>query len=504
MSVKTLPGPCSERQLMYVESKADVTLYGGAAGSGKSEIGVIDFLKYIDTPGFIGVMTRRTTPQMTGPGGLLSKCRRVFSQACSPEEYTWRAKDGKFVFHKSGAEIYLKHFERDDSDDNWQGAEANLFYIDEGTQFTQHMVQYIMSRMRNPSCPSIKPHLKITCNPDADHFLRKWVEPYLQEDGTPDRSKDGLIRYFTFMDGDFAWGDTPEDLVREYGVSVEDCLSFTFISATVADNPIVSKHNPKYVSWLKGLKGVERARLLDGNWYVREESSSYFSRKWVEEVQHVNEDDVWYTVRGFDFAGELVSDLNPSPDYTTSVRMRKMKNGDYIIDDIRRARVRHGQWENFVLECYQDDPFGVEYIIPQDPGPAAKRATQLFCRRLAELGINTKKEMSNKSKVDRFRPFASVAENGGVKILSNCGIDKENKITNSNDFYYEELEKFNGERSGGSKHGRKDDLVDATSTAFTALASKTVSLSGINKSLGELNKSMAVGNPFSGIPGRSW
>lgn len=26
---KKLPGPCSQRQLMYIESQADVTLYGG-------------------------------------------------------------------------------------------------------------------------------------------------------------------------------------------------------------------------------------------------------------------------------------------------------------------------------------------------------------------------------------------------------------------------------------------------------------------------------------------
>lgn len=494
---KNLPGPCSVRQLMYVESEADVTLYGGAAGSGKSEIGVIDFLKYTDIPNFIGVITRRTTPQLTGPGGMLTKCKRVFGQAYAPDEYTWRAKDGKFVFHKSGAEIYLKHFENDQADVNWQGSEANLFYVDEGTQFTQHMIQYIMSRMRNPSCPDVKPHLKITCNPDADHFLRKWVEPYLNEDGTPNREKDGLIRYFTFQDGDFIWGDSTEELVQKYGVDADDCLSFTFISATVKDNPVMSKVNPKYVSWLRGLKGVERARLLEGNWFIREEASSYFNRNWVTEVHHVDEEDVWYTVRAFDFAGTLVSDLNPSPDYTTSVRMRKMKNGDYVIDDIRRCRIRHGQWESFVLECYEDDPFGVEYIIPQDPGPAAQRATQLFCRRLAELGIATKKEKTNKSKLDRFRPFASVAENGGVFVLSNCGWDKENDIKSSNDFYYKELETFTGERKRGeSGH---DDLVDSTSTAFTALASKTTSLSGISKNLIDINTKFAVGNPFRGM-----
>src|SRR5690606_5739062 len=227
---------------------------------------------------------------------LLEKCKRTFSKAYSPDEFIYRAKDNKFVF-KSGAQIYLKHFENDQADVNWQGAEANLFYVDEGTQFTQHMIQYIMSRMRNPSCPQVKPHLKITCNPKEDHFLRKWVEPYLLEDGTPDRPKDGMLRHLSFKDGDFGWADTVKDLVSKHGVEEQDALSFTFISATVLDNPIVQKVNPKYVSWLKGLRGVERAQLLDGNWYARDQGATYFDRSWVEEIIDFSEDEVERTVR---------------------------------------------------------------------------------------------------------------------------------------------------------------------------------------------------------------
>ena len=455
-----LPGPCSIRQQMYIESTADVTLYGGAAGSGKSEIGVIDFLKHIDVPGFIGVMTRRTTPQMTGPGGLLSKCKRIFAKACKPEEYTWRAKDGKFVFHNSGAEIYLKHFESDASDENWQGTEANLFYVDEGTQYTQHMIQYIMSRMRNPSCPSIPPHLKITCNPDADHFFKEWVKPYLLEDGTPDRSKDGMIRYFSFMDGDFVWGDTKEELKSKYGIDEKDALSFTFISATVFDNPVVQKVNPRYVSWLRGLKGVERARLLEGNWYVRETSSTFFQREWITEISSFDESEVIATVRAFDFASELVSEKNPSPDYTTSIRMRKMKDGRYIIDDIRRTRVRFGEWTSFILECCLDDPDNSETYLPLDPGAAAKRATSMLAIDLAGFGLTVRTLTTNKSKLDRFRPFSACAQNGGVMILMNCGFDFENDIKNDNTFYYRELEAFTGLRKRGeSGHDRQNCRV---------------------------------------------
>ena len=495
MTDKKLPGPCSHRQLMYIESKADVTLFGGAAGSGKSEIGVIDFLKYLDIPNFIGVMTRRTTPQLTGPGGLLSKCKRVFSQAFDSDEYTWRAKDGKFVFHKSGAEVYLKHFENDQADVNWQGAEANLFYVDEGTQFTQHMIQYIMSRMRNPSCPQVKPHLKITCNPDESHFLKKWVEPYLQEDGTPDRSKDGLIRYFTFLDGDFVWGDSKQDLMDKHGISEDDCLSFTFISANVNDNPIMKKVNPKYVSWLKGLKGVERQRLLEGNWLVREEAAGFFKREWCEEVPYVNEEDVIATVRTFDFAATLKSDVNPNPDYTASVRMRKLKNGLYVIDDVVRTRIRVGDWEDFVLTCSYKDPIRTDYIIPQDPGAAAERAVKGFVRGLAEKGLYVKKtKVTNRGKLDRFRPFASIAQNDGVLFMSNCGNDLENGKVNELEFVYKELESFTGERKR-SEVGH-DDMVDCISDAFNALASKTTSLSGINKGLSEMNKQLVTGNPF--------
>lgn len=474
--VKKLPGPCSERQVMYMTSEADVTLFGGAAGSGKSEIGVIDFLKYTDIPNFIGVMTRRTTPQLYGPGNILTKCKRIFSEAYSPDEYRWFAKDGKFVFHKSGAEIYLKHFENDQASDNWQGMEANLFYIDEGTQFNQFMVQYIMSRMRNPSCPQVKPHLKITCNPSADHFLRKWVEPYLHEDGTPDRSKDGQMRYFTFMDGDFVWADTKEELLEKYGVPEEEALSFTFISANVYDNPVVQEINPKYVSWLKGLKGVERARLLEGNWYVRESSSGYFKREWCKSQSLLNIDVVSYC-RAWDIAGSLPSDSLPNPDWTAGVLIGKTKDGRYVVMDVVRFRARFGEVMQKIIEVAKSDPDGTQIILPQEPGQAGKAAGQMMIKDLIGEGFPARMRPSNKSKVVRFQPFAAAAQAGLVDYLE----------APWNDTYFDELEGFDGSRKV------KDDQVDATSDSFITLAQK---LQIPNFAYGLKNIDLSSNNPF--------
>lgn len=424
-------------------------------------------------------MTRRNTPQLTGPGGLLTKCKRIFSQAYEPDEYTWRAKDGKFLFHKSGAEIYLKHFENDQSDVSWQGAEANLYYVDEGTQFTQHQIQYIMSRMRNPSCPSVKPHLKITCNPSADHFLRKWVEPYLQEDGTPDRSKDGVVRYFSFQDGDFVWADSIDELIQKYGIGKEDALSFTYISATVADNPIVQKINPKYVAWLKGLKGVERARLLDGNWYVRESTTGYFKREWVNSV-NLHEQNIVSYCRAWDIAGSLPSDSLPNPDWTAGVLMAKTKSGRYIICDVVRFRARFGEVMQKIIQTAVSDPDGTQIILPQEPGQAGKAAGMMMIKDLIGEGFYARMRPSNKSKVVRFQPFAAASEAGLIDYVSDIW----------NDTYFEECERFDGSRVV------KDDQVDATSDAFITLAQK-IQLPNFLSGLKSSDELLKTTNPFT-------
>ena len=379
---------------------------------------------------------------MYGPGNVLSKCKRIFAQAYESDEYTWRAKDGKFVFHKSGAEIYLKHFENEQASDNWQGIEANLFYIDEGTQFSQTMVQYIMSRMRNPNCPEVMPHLKITCNPNNSHFFRKWVEPYLKEDGTPDRSKDGMIRYFTFQDGDFVWGSSKQELMDLYGIEEDEALSFTFISANVFDNKIVQKINPKYVSWLKGLRGVERARLLDGNWHVSESGSGFFKKEFVTPVKLFEQNIVSYC-RAWDIAGSLPSDQLPDPDWTCGVLIAKTKQSRYIICDVVRFRARFGEVMQRIIQTAKEDPEGTQILLPQEPGQAGKAAGQMMIKELVEEGFPSRMRPSNKSKVVRFQPFAASAEAGLVDYIEGDWNEK----------YFFELEQFDGSRKN------KDDLL---------------------------------------------
>ena len=74
------------------------------------------------------------------------------------------------------------------------------------------------------------------------------------------------------------------------------------------------------------------------------------------------------------------------------------------------------------------------------------------------MSIRFYKTPTNVGKVGSFQPFSASAEVGLVSVV------KDNEW---NDFYFSELEAFDGKRSTNTK---KDDLVDGTSLAFNVLA----------------------------------
>jgi len=95
---------------------------------------------------------------------------------------------------------------------------------------TESQVIYIMSRLRTDA--KNKPVFRATCNPAGkSHWLTKWINWYLLEDGLPDPDKCGVTRYFTMRDNEMVWGNSPEELKTQ----IPNCnpLSFTFINANV-------------------------------------------------------------------------------------------------------------------------------------------------------------------------------------------------------------------------------------------------------------------------------
>jgi len=401
----------------------------------------MDFIPHIKFQTFRGVITRRTTPQLKGSGGILDTALQMYKKVDS--KVKWKSQENKFVF-SSGAEVYLRHFEYLKDKDNYQGLQANEILVDEAQQYEEEQIVYLMSRLRNPSCPQVKPRIKMTCNPLKSSFLCKWIEWYLDEEGYPRKDRDGVVRYFIRKDNTMIWGDTKEELIEKYSTPLftPTPMSFCFISALITDNPALLEAQPEYLGWLEGLGRVEQARLRWGCWYADEEGSGYWKKEWTEVVDRPPLK-VKKKVRAYDLAGTIPSEMNPNPDYTVGVLMSKDDYNNYYVEDVVRFRARHGEVYQRILETAREDGDDVLVVIPQDPNAAGKAYASTIVKDLAEQGFYAKTKATNQSKITRFAPFCAASEAGGIKLV----------LGDWNAAFIEELEGFDGSR----KRGKHDD-----------------------------------------------
>lgn len=447
--------PASKKQAWFLSSDANIIVYGGAMGGGKSYCGLLRHLRWVHDPHYRGFIIRKNSTTLQKSGGLFDEAKQLY-RAFEPKVQV-KLKELKFVF-PSGAEIAMSHLETDDDAEKYRGLQLSAAMIDEATQISEDHTLVVLSRLRSKA--KMVPNLFLTCNPSPDSYLRRWIDwwiiPKGQENaGRPDPERDGKIRWFIRQNNEMIWADTKEELIETYGKDVLP-LSLQFISATIYDNPPLIKANPGYLANLQGLKRVKQERDLYGNWDIREESSGYWKAEWLGEPVNPYDLDIVSYCRAWDIAGSIPSESLPNPDWTAGVLIGKTKSGLYIIEDVVRFRARFGEVLQKIIETAKSDPDGTQIILPQEPGQAGKAAGQMMIKELIEEGFYARMRPSNKSKVIRFQPFAAATEAGLVRYVSG----------NWNDDYFFELEAFTGDRKN------KDDQVDASSDAFITLAQK--------------------------------
>lgn len=472
-------GPASPFQEKYLNSDAQIILVGGAAGSSKSYVGLMRHLRFVEDPNYKAYCIRKNSSAIMASGGLFQEAVKLYSQY--DPNLKIRLKDQKLVF-SSGAEVSFSHYENDNAAKKYQGIQiSNIFYDEVTHADNEEQLWWLWSRLRSDA-KNIH-SMWWSCNPENSSWVLKYAIWWLYPEGhplagRPDPEKNGVIRYLLRIAGELVWGDTREELIDKYGnpelpYDHEDQvqpISFQGLFGTIEDNPPLLKSNPSYKKNLEALPKLDCERLRWGNWFARPDNSSYYDRENIIEIMDPPpHTEFTRIVRAYDFAGTLPHDSNRSPDYFASVKMGKLKSGNYVILDVVRTRITFGDWLNHILENAARDGFNTEIIIPEDPNPQSKAATILLARAINEHGYVAKMRRAPAGKLDSFRPFSASVELGVVEMVKNCANDLWNKITNNNDFFHNELENFDGTRSTAT---RKDDLVDCCSLAYLFLAQK--------------------------------
>ena len=438
--------PQEGKQTDFLSTNADIAIYGGAAGGGKTFGLLLECLRHIDNGGFGAVIFRRDSKQIKNEGSLLDSSSEIYplvGGVCTGYPMpTWK--------FKSGAKISFSHLQFEKDKYSWQGAQVCLIAFDELTHFTASQFWYMLSR--NRSTCGIKPYVRATCNPDADSWVRSLIDWWIDKDGYAIPERSGVLRYFFRDAGNIIWGDSKEELQQKYHADVAEIKSLTFISSNVYDNKILMDKDPSYIANLKALTLVDRKRLLDGNWNIKPQAGMIFKRSQVNVIEYLPKN-IKRWCRAWDLGATEVSNDNPSPDATAGVLIGITDNDRYVVADVIRVCEVAANVRKLIKNTCASDKARYKRVctrLPQDPGQAGKAQAADFIKFLA--GYKIKIQTVSGDKVTRSEPFAAQWQAGNVDVLA----------ADWNEAYFNELEQF--------PDGSHDDMVDASSDAFITVA----------------------------------
>lgn len=448
-NVASLPVPLPGSQTRFYNCDADIVLFGGSAGGGKTVSILLDLAKpeYLENSQYNGVIFRRTYAEIKNPGGILDESQNLYNAVKG--DLTLNPLEWKFP---SGAKIAFRHLQHEKTKYEYQGSQITRLAFDEVTHFSEEQFFYLLSRNRSTS--GIKPQVRATCNPDADSWVAKMVEWYIDAQGFPLRDRMGLIRWFVRINKEMIWANSQEELTTLYPDSIPK--SFTFIPASIKDNPILLEKDPGYMSNLMALHPVERARLLEGNWKIRYEAGTIFDRTWFEVVDTMPSH-FTMIVRFWDLAATAREVAKSTSFYSAGCKVGMINDTFYVLDLVTEQR-SPGELDRLIMAIAAQDSPSVKVRWELEGGSAGKLyEQQLISKLLAAMpSIDAKAEKPLGDKVTRAIPTATAAAEGRVKLLRGAW----------NDRFLNAISNFDG-----SPQPLTNDIVDSLDGAIALLKS---------------------------------
>lgn len=442
-------------QERFMATAADICIYGGAAGGGKTYGLLMQPLRYKDVSGFGCTIFRKNHNQIFSQGGLWDVASKMYSQipGAHPRmsSYSWLFDDKK---GNAVSKVTFAHIERDQDLDKWQGTQICAIEFDELTHFSEKAFFYMLSR--NRSTCGVKPFVRASCNPDADSWVAKFIEWWIDQDtGYPIPERSGKIRYFVRREEKLYWADTRKELWERFNLNTaeerEEPKSVTFIMSRLEDNKELLRVNPGYMANLKAMPLVERERLLYGNWKIKAAAGLYFKRSQLGNYLEILPADIIQYVRCWDLAATEET-VNGDAAYTAGVLMGKRKNGRYVVIDVVNKQMSAADVRNTIKLTAQLDRAKYKRVrirLPKDPGQAGKEQADSYIKFLSEFDVTTVAETG--SKEARAEPMAAQWQAGNFDIM----------IGDWNEEYLLQLENF--------PSGKFKDMVDASANGFAEI-----------------------------------
>lgn len=378
------PHKPTPKQGAFLLFNGEEGLYGGAGGGGKSDVGLMDCLKYVDVDGYGALIVRRTLHALRQPGALLERSHRWLAGT----KAHWDGTSGMFRFPGSGSTgaggslLAFGGLEDRKAFDRYASAEFQKIYLEELTQFLKPEYEQFKSRLR-----------RLSTGPLAD------VPVGIRGGANP-----GGVGH--------AW-------VKGHFVTQPNTDDRMFLFATIADNPHLDR--AMYEKTLSGLPPKVRESILKGNWDLAVGAGMY-RREWFKlEGSRPDASRIAIAVRYWDTAATEDTGTN-DPDATSGLLLVYLTDGSYWICDCRRLMATAGKVRDVAMGCTEDDLLWIpkaKYCVAkeQEPGGDSKGVADEWKKMFLKIGVRFVSDKKVANKIDRASLFATACEGGIVHIL---------------------------------------------------------------------------------------
>lgn len=283
-----LPGPQTEA----LNSPADILLFGGAGGGGKTDL----LIGTAITQHSNSIIFRREYSQLKGIKRRADELLYNHGRFNGASE-TWRLNDGRFL--EFGA------VQRESDVNKYQGRPHSLKAFDELCHFSEAQFRFLIGWNRDAANPNQRTRVIATCNPPTD-AIGDWVLTYWGpwlDIHHPHPAQPGELRWYaTLTDDDGQSRDTEVADARPFVVvdrklvydfdpadftptDIIKPLSRSFIPAKVQDNPYLMATN--YVAVLQNMAEPLRSKMLLGDFTAgkQDDSTQVIPTAWVRAAQ---------------------------------------------------------------------------------------------------------------------------------------------------------------------------------------------------------------------------
>ena len=265
-----IPSPGPQTQAYF--SRADILLYGGEPGGGKTSLGIgLSLTAHTNS-----LIMRR---QYTDLGHITEELLRFngtrdgFNGQSPPK---LKRKDGRMIDLGAAANI--------GDEQHWMGHPHDLIFIDEATQFAKSQIRFLMGWLRSTD-PKQRKRVVLGTNPPLAAeglWVIEMFAPWI-DDKFPNPAKPGELRYVVSdEDGNDKWVDEP-DPVMIAGRMVTP-LSRTYIPSSVKDNPFLMETD--YDKQLQNMEEPFRSLLLGGfKNTLKDQPNQVIPTSWIKDAQ---------------------------------------------------------------------------------------------------------------------------------------------------------------------------------------------------------------------------